>query len=55
MDFLDNDFLLYLGLIILFLGFFLWNRARTKKNRERKNRSFRKRYEHRKQDKDHKS
>ena len=45
MDFLDNDLLLYLAIIFVFLGFFLWNRSRTKKNREKKNsRNFRSRY-----------
>lgn len=45
MEFLDNDMLLYIAIIIIFLAFFLWNRHRTKKNWEgKKNRNFRKRY-----------
>ena len=49
MDFLDNDTLLYLGIIIVFLAFFLWNRRQTKKNREnKKNRNFRNRYHEKK-------
>lgn len=45
MDFLDNDTLLYIAIIVVFLAFFLWNRHQTKKIREgKKNRNFRKRY-----------
>ncbi|MFD0977913.1 hypothetical protein [Salinimicrobium gaetbulicola] len=45
MEFLDNDTLLYIAVIIIFLAFFLWNKRQTKKNREdQKNRNFRKRY-----------
>lgn len=55
MDFLNNNFIFYLAIIALFLGFFIWNRNRTRKNREsRKNRNFRKRYEERKREKEEK-
>ena len=42
---LDFDLLLYIGIILVFLVFFLWNKRQTKKNREEKrNRNFRNRY-----------
>ena len=51
MDYVDKDLLLYLGIIVLFLGFFLWNRRQTRKNRDaRKDRHFRKRYHERKKE-----
>ncbi|WP_169578573.1 hypothetical protein [Salinimicrobium terrae] len=50
MSFLDNDILLYIILILVFVGFFLWNRKQTKNNRDiRKNKSFRNRYNERKE------
>lgn len=53
MDLLDNDSLLFLVIIVLFLGFFLWNRKQTRQNRDsRKNRNFRRRYEERKKEKE---
>ena len=52
MDFLDNDLLLYLSLIFVFLGFFLWNRSRTRRNRDaKKDRNFRNRYHNKKKNK----
>lgn len=49
MSFLDNDLLLYILIILVFLGFFLWNRRQTGKNRkQQKDRNFRKRYHEKK-------
>jgi hypothetical protein len=49
--FKDNDLLLYIAIIVVFLAFFIWNNLRLKRNREnRKNRNFRKRYMERKDD-----
>ena len=49
MSFLDNDLLLYILIILVFLGFFLWNRRQTKRNRQdQKDRNFRKRYHEKK-------
>ncbi|MBA3985514.1 MAG: hypothetical protein H0X63_02830 [Flavobacteriales bacterium] len=49
---MDNDTLLYIVLIVLFLFFFLWNSNRLKKNRKhQKDRNFRKRYLERKKEK----
>lgn len=49
MAFLDNNLLLYVFIIIVFIGFFLWNGKKTKKNRQdQKDRNFRKRYHEKK-------
>ncbi len=51
----DNDLLLYIGIIILFLLFFIWNSLRLKKNRSKqKERNFRKRYMERKKEEEKK-
>ena len=45
MFYLDEDTLLYIAIIVVFLVFFLWNKRQIKKNREgQKNRNFRNRY-----------
>ncbi len=47
----NNDLLWYLGIIILFFVFFIWNNRRLKRNRKnRKNRNFKKRYLERKKE-----
>jgi len=47
----ENDLLWYLGIIIVFFAFFIWNNRRLKQNRnDRKNRNFRKRYIERKKE-----
>lgn len=52
MDFRDNDLLLYLAIIFVFLGFFLWNRSQTRKNRKKKkNQNFKSRYHEKRKDK----
>lgn len=49
MDYLDRELLIYLGIILVFLIFFLWNKRRIKSKRNtQKNRSFRQRFEERK-------
>lgn len=49
---MDNDTLLYIVLIVLFLFFFIWNSNRLKKNRkQQKERNFRNRYMERKNEK----
>jgi len=49
--FKDNDLLLYIAIIVIFLAFFIWNNLRLKRNREnRKDRNFRKRYMERKKE-----
>lgn len=49
--FKDNDLLLYIAVIVIFMTFFIWNSLRLKRNREsRKDRNFRKRYLERKKD-----
>lgn len=49
--FKDNDLLLYIAIIVIFLVFFIWNNLRLKRNREiRKDRNFRKRYMERKKE-----
>jgi len=51
MDYLNKDSLLYIGLIVLFLAYFLWNKGRGKKSRNNlKSRSFRRRFEERKRE-----
>lgn len=51
MDYLNNDTFLYIGLTVLFLAYFLWNKGKTRKNKnDFKNRSFRRRYEERKRE-----
>ena len=45
----DNHLLWYIGIIIVFFAFFIWNNMRLKRNRnDRKNRHFKKRYMDRK-------
>lgn len=49
--FKDNELLLYIAIIVIFLAFFIWNNLRLKRNREkRKDRNFRKRYMERKKE-----
>lgn len=49
--FKDNDLLIYIAIIVIFLVFFIWNNLRLKRNREiRKDRNFRKRYMERKKE-----
>lgn len=49
--FKDNDLMLYIAVIVVFLAFFIWNNLRLKRNREnRKDRNFRKRYMERKKE-----
>ncbi|HKJ48403.1 MAG TPA: hypothetical protein VJ973_04905 [Christiangramia sp.] len=50
---LDQETWIYLSIIAVFLAYFLWNSNRTKKiKKQRKNRTFRKRYHERKQEKE---
>lgn len=49
--FKDNDLLIYIAIIVIFMAFFIWNNLRLKRNREkRKDRNFRKRYMERKKE-----
>jgi len=48
---IDNETLFYIILIIIFLGFFIWNSSRIKKDRKRRaDQNFRKRYYQRRKD-----
>lgn len=45
----DGNLLWYLGIVIAFFAFFIWNSTRLKRNRaKQKERNFRKRYMERK-------
>ncbi len=45
----DSDLLWYLGIVIAFFAFFIWNSTRLKRNRaKQKKRNFRKRFMDRK-------
>lgn len=47
----ENDLLWYVGIIVAFLAFFVWNSLRLKKNRSKqKERNFKKRYMERKKE-----
>ncbi|WP_300438611.1 hypothetical protein [Christiangramia sp.] len=50
---LDQETWIYLAIIAVFLAYFLWNSRRTKKlKKERRNRTFRRRYLERKRESD---
>lgn len=47
----DNELYWFLGIVIIFFTFFIWNSKRLKKNRkDRKDRNFRERYMERKKE-----